>query len=216
MLTPIKTQKLLLRTRFALLLTLVLVMTGFLWGRPVIAAQSSVSEYELKAVYLYNFLRFVTWPEGKDVSSGAKVIAVVGHSPIRAELKRLQAKLARSGSSPSITVTFHGSYRAGMDLSGCHLLYVADSEKNHFAEITASLGRAPVLTVADDESFLQAGGMIALLQHNNSVRWAINRPPLAVARLRLSAKLLEMAINIIGDKSLLENEGEVLWFASRI
>ncbi len=209
-------QKRLFRTRFAILLTLLVVMPGFLGEQPVIAAESSVSEHELKAVYLYNFLRFATWPEEKSGESGVKVIAVVGHSPMEKALKRLQAKLVQSGKGSSISMTFHGSYRAGMPLRDCHILYVANSEKINFAKIIDSLGHAPVLTVAEGDSFLQAGGMIALLRHNNSVRWAINRQSLALAGLRLSAKLLEMAVSVVGNESSFENEGECIWLASVI
>ncbi len=209
-------QKLSLRKRVALLLTLVAMLPGFIWGQSVAAAPPAVSEYELQAVYLYNFLRFVSWPQAKGEVSGVKVIAVVGHSPIEAALKQLQAKLARSGKGSSLVVTFHGAYRAGMNLRDCHLLYVADSEKNNFPQIIASLGRASVLTVAEGKSFLSAGGMIALLRQDNSLRWAINRRPFIGTGLQLRAKLLEMAVNIVGDKSSLENEGEVLWFASVI
>ena len=167
------------------------------------AKSDSANVQDLKAVYLYNFLNFVHWPEDGRLSlvgdTPHKKIAVVGACPTcRDALRRLQAKLAES-SRPPISVTFHGSFREGMDLRDCNLLYICDSEKGQWAEILKSLGDAPVLTVADGESFLAVGGMVALVSYGKTMRWSINRSSLVRADLRMSAKLFDIAINVIND-----------------
>ena len=164
----------------------------------------SASEQNVKAVYLYNFLRFVHWPaDNKLLANGTstlKKIAVVGDCPFSDALRRLEAKLAGSGRSP-ISITFHGPFREGMNLRDCNLLYICESEKGQVAAILQSLGDAPVLTVADGESFIAAGGMVALVHYDNTVRWSINRTPLARSGLRVSAKLFDIAINVIDDQN---------------
>ncbi|MBU0483121.1 MAG: YfiR family protein [Proteobacteria bacterium] len=155
-------------------------------------------EYELKAIYLYNFLNFVYWPEERCGKSEGKAreIAVIGHSPFGNALKALQDKLDKSQKQP-LSIIYYGSYREGMDLSGCRLLFVCDSEKENFDKIIASVQGSPVLTVADSEQFIEAGGMITLISRQNKVRWAINRSHLPLAGLRMSAKLLDIAVEVV-------------------
>lgn len=154
-------------------------------------------EYQLKAVYLYNFLNFVYWPKEKCDPPGVepREIAVIGNSPFGEALQALQAKLNKAGTP--LSVIYLGSYKEGMDLSGCRLLFVSDSEKENFAKIVASVAGEPVLTVADSEEFVEAGGMITLISRQNKVRWAINRTYAREAGLRMKAKLLDIAVKVV-------------------
>ena len=156
-----------------------------------------IEEYELKAVYLYNFFHFVNWPKnpGQD-GSNPKIIGVVGRSPFGGALQALQDKLKQT-TNKIIKINFYGPFQEGVDLSGCHLLFISSSEKRNFSKITASLRGIPVLTVADANNFLQAGGMINMISQGNRVRWAINRTPVKDAGLRMDAKLLDIAVEII-------------------
>lgn len=162
------------------------------------AAQPAASEYELKAVYLYNFLQFVTWPETDDpvLKDGVKVIGVVGESPFGRALDELQSNVRNERMSP-VRVVFYGPYREGLNLSRCHLLFVTGSEKRHFSKIVSSLKGTSVLTVADTESFLSSGGMVALVNSQGKIRWMINRPPAERAGLRFRAQMLSIALRVL-------------------
>jgi len=164
----------------------------------VYGEQSKVSEYDLKAVYLYNFLHFVHWPEENNIQDNLepKVIAVIGNSQFGDSLKKLQAKLQKTGKN-NIIINYLGPYRKGMNLSRCHLLFISASEKKNFAEIIAALKNSPVLTVSDVDGFLTAGGMITLVTRKNKIRWKVNRTKVDLAGLRLSAKLLDIALMVV-------------------
>jgi len=157
-----------------------------------------VREYELKAVYLYNFLQFVQWPETRRaaVKDGAMVIGIVGDSPFGEALAALQADVRRSGMRP-VRIIEYGPYQEQMDFSECHLLFVGLSEKGNFRRIIARLKDSPVLTVADSENFVAAGGMISLVQNGGKIRWIINRAAADRAGLRFSAQLLSIAVRVI-------------------
>ncbi|MBA4373303.1 MAG: hypothetical protein C0402_10650 [Thermodesulfovibrio sp.] len=162
------------------------------------AEQPSVREYELKAVYLYNFLQFVQWPESRRTVSkdGAMVIGIVGESPFGEALADLQADVRRSGMKP-VRIIQYGPYQDHMDFGECHLLFVSQTEKGNFRRIIARLKDSPVLTVADTENFISAGGMINLVQSGGKIRWTINRAASDRAGLRLSAQLLTIAVRIV-------------------
>jgi hypothetical protein len=156
------------------------------------------TEYQLKAVYLYNFLHFVKWPEKSEQAGVTEplVIGIVGMSPFGDALADIKASLP-AAKQKEISIISYGPYRQGMDLSRCHLLFISASEQRHFPAIVAGLRGKSVLTVADHDSFLAAGGMINLVKYKGKVRWEINRTPVQQAGLRLNAKLMDTAINIV-------------------
>lgn len=155
-------------------------------------------EYGMKAVFLYNFLQFVNWPADKCILPDGKMreIAVLGDSHISESLATLKNELKKSQNT-EITVRFLGPFVEGMDLSSCRLLFITQSEMKNIQKIIASTKGEPVLTVSDTEECLDLGCMIALISRMNKVRWAVNREPAEQAGLRLSSRLLAMAVKII-------------------
>ncbi|MDH3328311.1 MAG: YfiR/HmsC family protein [Desulfobulbaceae bacterium] len=90
-----------------------------------------------------------------------------------------------------------GPYHEGMDLSDCCLLFISSTELKNLPRILNGLENKPILTVADSNAFIIEGVMITLVTHKNKVRWAINRKPVKKAGLRLNAKLLDIAVEVI-------------------
>jgi hypothetical protein len=181
--------------KLAYTFTIFFLLVPFVWAVPM---QQVAQEYELKAVYLYNFLQFVQWPESQRLLSkdGAMVIGIVGDSPFGEAFEVLQTTIRKSGMKP-VRVIHYGSYHEGLDMRNCHILFVSSSEKKNFAKIVADLRGAPVLTVADTENFLSSGGMINLVQSQGKIRWMINRAQADKAGLRFSAQLLTLAVKVV-------------------
>lgn len=190
--------------RLAYTFTIFFLLVPFVWAVPMqqvsYGEQLVTQEYELKAVYLYNFLQFVQWPESQRLLSkdGAMVIGVVGDSPFGDAFEELQTTIRKSGMKP-VRIIQYGRYREGLDLRNCHVLFVSVSEKKNFARIVEDLRGAPVLTVADTENFLSSGGMINLVRSQGKIRWMVNRSQAEKAGLRISAQLLTLAVKIVAD-----------------
>jgi YfiR/HmsC-like len=158
------------------------------------------SEYEMKAIYLYNFLKFVKWPADPCNLLGGKSqhIAVLGDTPFKHVLKDMQEKLKEKGKD--LRLSFYGPYRREMKLSCCCLLFIAGSERNNLPSILNQLTGKPVLTVADADTFMDQGVMITLFSQKNKIRWGINRQPVNASGLQMSAKLLDIAVKVIDEK----------------
>jgi len=156
-------------------------------------------EYELKAIYLYNFLKFVKWPDNKcHLHKGrSHRIAVLGNSPFNQILITLQKKLRDK--DKELEITFYGPYRKDIELSCCCLLFITQSEQNNLPSILDQLAGKPILTVTDAVSFNTQGVMISLISHKNKIRWEINRKPVNESGLKLSAKLLDIALKVIDE-----------------
>lgn len=148
------------------------------------------TEYEVKAAYLYNFGKFVKWPDsaaggdtfpicvlGRDPFSGALDSTVQGESiggkPIQ----------ARRVAEPQ-------------DAASCRIVYVSPSEGKHLKEVLSALKKASALTVSDIPGFSSDGGMIEFVNDNGRVRFQVNLEAAKSAGLTLSSELLKVATKV--------------------
>jgi len=152
-------------------------------------AQDTLSEYQVKAAYLFNFLKFAKYPNESFADPLAPiVIGVVGEDPFGSTLPHIVIGKTVQGRDLVIRM-----YRTGEDLRGAHILFISASEKKRLPMILSSLRGLSVLTVSDTDGFLDAGGMIQFLIENGHVRFAINVDATSRAKLKLSSKLLSLA-----------------------
>jgi len=158
-------------------------------------AQESLPEYQVKAAYLFNFLKFVEWPDESFADPLAPiVIGVVGEDPFGNALPQVVIGKTVQGRDLVIRI-----YHAGEDLRGAHILFISASERKRLPMILSSLRGSSVLTVADTSGFLDAGGMIQFLNENGRVRFAINMDATGRAKLKMSSKLLSLAKVVGGN-----------------
>lgn len=158
-------------------------------------AQDALSEYQVKAAYLFNFLKFVEYPNESFADPLAPiVIGVVGEDPFGNALP--QVVIGKTVQGRDLVIR---GYRTGEDLRGAHILFISTSERKRIPLILSTLRGSSVLTVADTEGFLDAGGMIQFLSENNRVRFAINVDATSRAKLKMSSKLLSLAKVIGGN-----------------
>ncbi len=158
-------------------------------GEPVIR------RVQVKAVYLYNFLHFVSWPDRKE-KKVVKVIGVLGGQELGRSLTELAGRLRQKGRT-AIRVIIYSSYRSDLDFSACHILFIGRSQASNFKMIISRLKGQPILTVADAKNFLNAGGMIKLVEMERRIRYQVNLSAARAVGLRLSSQLLESALTVI-------------------
>jgi hypothetical protein len=153
------------------------------------AARLEPTEYGLKSVFLYQFCRFMEWPNSAFSStSDPLIIGVVGDDPFGTLLKE-----AVEGE------TYHGRpiriehYRSPREIRRCHILFVSRSEVEQMSEILSAVAGKSVVTVGETDGFLDRGGMIALTADRNRVRLRVNTSSLRAANVDVSSKLLRVA-----------------------
>ena len=155
------------------------------------------SEFELKATYLYNFLKFIKWPkEACNLHDGrSHTIAVLGESPFNEVLKSMQEELQKH--DKQLQLRFYGPYSDDLEFECCCLMYITASEMGNLPEIIGKIAEMPILTVSDDSALTDLGVMITLVLQNKKIRWVINRKPVERTSLKLSAKLYDIAVRVI-------------------
>ncbi len=159
------------------------------------AQSPAVGEYEVKAVFLFNFGKFVEWPPGSFTNASAPLrICVLGPDPFGEQLRDLVNEKTVNGRRLEI------DYMA--DPSGsrtCHILFIASSKKNRTGQILEILRGSTALTVGDTDGFVQRGGMINFVLVNNRVQFEVNRWAIEAAGLKISSKLLSVAKLVVNQ-----------------
>ena len=159
---------------------------------PAAAAQAPRSEYEVKAAYLLNFARYAEWPSAARADSSADlVICVLGRDPFGAVLDRTVA--GRRVLGRPVRVMRPGS-RAEASL--CQLAFIGGDPRAEIEPWLAELRGRPVLTVGDGPGFADAGGTIAFVPVEQTVRFEVNRGALERSRVRLSSRVLALATRV--------------------
>ena len=140
--------------------------------------------------FLFNFAKFVAWPpEAFAEASSPIVIGILGENPFGGDLERTIRN--KTISSRSLEVK---EIRSLLEATNCHVLFISTSEKQRLTEIIQGLRGASVLTVGETERFTEAGGMINFVLEENKVRFRINDEAAKSAKLKISSKLLSLAL----------------------
>jgi hypothetical protein len=272
--------------RMRRLLGLFLVLLGCLLVSDVYPESKSAQykEYEVKAAFMYNFLKFVDWPEEKMARNGTQIIiGIIGQDPfgsaadilknkkvedrdviikhfdgfqqlkeavekdkteltdkIKAlpksqivyrdndgkiviqpadefdelksitdgtarekkieELKKRGFLLADPSKTEDIKTVIETIANGQMEtLKKCHLLFICPSEKTNVNKIIDLVKNQGVLTVADTQDFLGAGGIVNFIIEDNKVRFDINLTASEKTGLKIRSQLLRLAKKVIKD-----------------
>jgi YfiR/HmsC-like len=154
-----------------------------------VCADESPTEDQIKAAYLFNFLKFVEWPgDALADPEGKWVIGGVEDSPVGGELKRLV-----EGQSVDGRALLVKRFGVTDNLRRCNILFVSASEEKHLPSIPNVLQGSSVLTVGDIEHFIGDGGMIQFVTEGGRVRMDVDVGATGRARLKVSSKLLALA-----------------------
>ena len=173
----------------------VLVMLVFLYIPVLQAQQRRVSEYQVKATYLYNFGRFVKWPSSATATkTDAFSICVLGQDPFGPILDSTLAGETLEGKSLKVK-----RISTPREAGECRILFISSTEENHLKEILATLEESCVLTVSDMPAFSRRGGMIQFVLEGDRVRFEINLTRAETAKLTLSSELLKVATAVRKD-----------------
>jgi YfiR/HmsC-like len=178
------TRRRLLRQATAACLLVAFAFTGV----PV-RATGAFTEYEVKAVFLFNFVQFVKWPPTSFSDTSAPyVIGILGNDPFGKALENT----IRGEIVEGRKLTLRRAQRVE-DVTDCHVIYISQSEEGRVGDILARLRPTHALTVSDITQFCRQGGMIGFVLEGGKVRFEIKSGTAKNAGLQISSRLLKLA-----------------------
>jgi hypothetical protein len=182
-----------LRKTLQALLCAALGLTIFFRGA---CGAEAPTEFQVKAVFVYNFSRFVEWPPQTFTAPNEPfVIGILGSDPFGARLDEA-VRGERIDQHPLVVRRF----RDLGEIGDCRILYIDRSAGAQLQQVLAALDHHRTLTVADLDGSSERGVMIQFATENNRIRLRINVESARAAGLTISSKLLRSA-DIVGTRS---------------
>ena len=166
-----------------------MVVLGSTWPASAGAQPQNrvTDEYQVKAAFLYNFAKFVQWPQAADKSQPLTV-CVFGDAAFGDVLQQMVGGKSVQGRDVAVR-----RLRAGDDSRACQILFISAADARHTAELLAGASGAPVLTVGETTPFRREGGLVRFYVEGNRLRFQINANGAQQAGLKISSQLLGIA-----------------------
>jgi len=147
-------------------------------------------EYQVKAAFLYNFVKYTTWPKGTFARKDAPlVLGIVGEDPFGKLIDKLLAD-KRAGKHP-ISIR---RFAKAEQVRGVHALFLGTMSAKSRRELLTRLKSEPVLTVADEQGHAGAKGTVAgFYRLRSKIRFEISTAALKRSGLEMSSQVLKLA-----------------------
>lgn len=171
---------------------MVLVATLAITALPAQGVEAP-SESEVKALYVYNFLRFVEWPSAARDSVRPIRIGLLHEDPFDGHLQRIVRDRETHG--PPILINVCQLDDA--DLQGHDVIVVGAAEFRFASDLLQRVRQQPILTVGEDDGFLHSGGVINLVRVGPTVKFDVNLGAAELSGIRLSSGLLRVARRVV-------------------
>ena len=170
------------------LLAIAITLSHLIW-QPEHSQADAPREYQVKAAFLYHFATFVDWPSTTFKKTNGHVrICIMGKDPFGKNLdSTMRAK--KIGDYP-FEIQRNPSEAT---LRHCHMLYIPASQSTKLMSYRRQYGKANVLTIGENDTFMKHGGMIKFFMDDQKVRFAINPNAISATNLKVSSKLLRLA-----------------------
>ena len=157
-----------------------------------LAAQTAPLEYQAKAAFLFNFTKFIEWPQTAFAGRESPFrICIAGDSPFEDSLvKDSLVKIVegeRVNSRPFVVE------KLGREEPAAHCQIVFFGASGGSVQETIPRLGPGVLTVGESDDFLRNGGVIRFVSDNRRVRFDVNQAAAKRANLRISSRLLRIA-----------------------
>jgi hypothetical protein len=153
-----------------------------------------VTEYQVKAVRLLNFAKYVEWPARTFAETNSPiVVGLIGDNKFGDDLKQVMEGRGVGGRKIEVTAV-----TGEKDWDKCQILFFSASEAGRQAEVLSRLKSLPILTVGETEQFTQDGGVINFTKKDGKVRFEIDLKAARSAGLGISSKLLSLADTVRG------------------
>ncbi len=181
--------QMILKFQKTILVIIVMVVVTLSSPQHIHAKSQSASEYEVKAAFIYNFLKFIECSTNNN-SSDTITLYVLGKNPFGNAIKKT---LNIPIKNKKCKIKYIKSIKSIQKLESCYVIFISSSEKKYLSQILELLVKFNVLTIGDTRGFAQQGVIINFYIEQNKVCFEINVDAAKRAGLRISSKLLRLA-----------------------
>ncbi|MFL5764274.1 MAG: YfiR family protein [Bacteroidia bacterium] len=148
--------------------------------------------YKAYSVYVYNFIKYIEWPP-EEAKSGEFIIAVVGESPVIAELKALAASKKANGQTIVIK-----QYANVADVDKCQILYISSGKSSMLKGAIEKTKNMSSLLIAEREGLAKKGaGINFVTLEDETLKFEVNKKAIEAHNLKIPKVLVNLGL-IVG------------------
>lgn len=148
----------------------------------------SLTEEELRAAYVYQFLSYITWPNG----TGQEVLIGVWENEFM--LKHFE-KVIADRKTPDRAVRAI-ALTANLVPPEVDVLFAEKLRPSNFEALIKSLGRRNTVVISPHEAHYRRGASIYLFSESGKLRFSVDRKYLESRDFKISSQLLRLAKKI--------------------
>ena len=147
------------------------------------------NEYTVKALFIYNFTKYVEWPE-QNISPQFK-IGVLGESPIVEKLtlilkgKKIYNRTIEVNEIKNID-----------EAADCQIIFISKNASDKLKPYLDRFSQNEILIVTEDRNMAEKGAGINIIEKDQRMKFEMNDTAIKKAGLKVANQLYELAIVI--------------------
>ncbi|NCP45534.1 MAG: hypothetical protein COW67_04635 [Flavobacteriales bacterium CG18_big_fil_WC_8_21_14_2_50_32_9] len=169
--------------------TSIILIVLFILGSSFNQRISVDTNAKLKAVFIYNFTKYIEWP--KTYQEGYFVLGVVGETPLFSELTKM-AQTKKIGTQSILVKKFSEI----ADIDKCHLLYITDDKSIEINAILKKTKSTSTLIITEQEGLVDKGAGINFVIRENKQKFEMNKRNIEIQKLKVSSNLEALAVTV--------------------
>jgi hypothetical protein len=145
--------------------------------------------HEIHAAMLYNFIKYVQWPNETD--AGEFVVGVMGEEKVFNTLKTWY-----DGKPKGTKKYVIKQLTSAAEAADCQVVYIGKSKNREFESVKNTVTGKSILTITDGNGLGQKGSCINFKVIDGKLKFELNQNVVNASNLKVSSQLTSMAIVI--------------------
>jgi hypothetical protein len=214
------------QTSYIFSITVLLLILVAVSNQTWAADHTQVQSSQVKAAFIYNFIKFVDWPQEKTEGANKPLtVGVLGRSPFGNAFDKIKDSQIKNR---KVVIKYFESFtnvkgdekklneeigKRINEFGQCDVLFICASEAEFFKRVLQPLEIYHVLTISDTKGFLEAGGTINFVMEGKKVRFEINMASAKRSKLEVRSKLLRLAKRVVEKdihSALIKNDNSIV------
>jgi hypothetical protein len=151
----------------------------------MIHAETDVNNAQ--AIFIYNFLSQVRWPEGS--AEDKLTVGILGKTTTT-EYLRKYTENRKIGAKPIEVV----EYSSSADISSCHVLFLTYNKSNEISAVDEKTKGKGCLIVAEKSGLTNSGAVIDFTIVDGKLRFRVNEENAKKHNLLISSQLIQLSM----------------------
>lgn len=152
------------------------------------AEERLISENQAKAAFVFNVVRYITWPPP---SSNSVLIGILGKGPVAREWQSISGKTMNGR---KLRVVKSNDVDEMLD---CQIVVIEETSPHKLSRILLSLRHFPILTIGDSPVFIRSGGSLNISLRDDHISFSVNLAQARTVGLDISSNLLKLATEVV-------------------